>query len=99
MDNLPVHRLAKVRPWLGDKADCIQLCYLPPYAPQLNIDEWLNHDLETELRSRVVAKDMHTLTAMTLAFMHKLISVSDRVRRYFQSQSTAYTSASTLGVI
>ena len=41
VDNLPVHRSARVRAWLGDKADRIELCYLPPYAPQLNPDEWL----------------------------------------------------------
>jgi transposase len=84
--------LALMRHWLSDKAERIELHFLPPYSPEANPDELLNRDLKTELRSRPAAKDAHTLKAMALAFMHKLVSLPERVRRYFQSHSTANAS-------
>jgi transposase len=94
VDNLRVHRARRVQAWLDGKAHLIELHFLPPYSPEANPDELLNRDLKTELRSRPAAKHAHALKTMALAFMHKLISLPERVRRYFQSHSTAYASAS-----
>jgi len=45
------------------------------------------------LRSRLAAKEVQTFKVLTLAFMHKLVSLSECVKRYFQSYYTAYASA------
>ena len=95
VDNLRVHHAKRVQAWLDGKTHLIELHYLPPYSPEANPDELLNRDLKTELRSRPVAKDAQTLKAMALAFMHKLCSLPERVRRYFQSHSTAYAAVQT----
>lgn len=84
VDNLPVHRSARVRAWLGDKADRIELCYLPPYAPQLNPDEWLNRDLKTELRTRPATGERNALKGMASHFLHALAGLPQRIRAYFQ---------------
>ena len=94
VDNLRVHHAKRVQAWLDGKTHLIELHYLPPYSPEANPDELLNRDLKTELRSRPAAKDAHTLRAMALDFMHKLVSLPERVRRYFQSRCTAYAAAS-----
>ena len=93
VDNLRVHRAKRVQAWLADKTHLIELHYLPPYSPEANPDELLNRDFKTELRSRPAAKDAQTLKAMALAFMHKLVCLPERVKRYFQSRCTAYAAA------
>ena len=48
VDNLRVHRANRVREWVAENADKIELFYLPPYAPELNPDEYLNRDLRDD---------------------------------------------------
>lgn len=95
VDRLPAHRAGKVRDWLADKADRIELVYLPPYAPQLNPDEWLNRDLKTELRMRPATRDRDTLKAMASDFLHALSALPQRVMGYFSHGPVAYASAET----
>jgi hypothetical protein len=40
MDNLLVHKSLDVRAWAETNKDRIKLFYLPPYAPDLNPDEY-----------------------------------------------------------
>jgi transposase len=42
LDCLPVHRSAEVRAWLAERGTEIEVFYLPPYSPELNLDEGLN---------------------------------------------------------
>jgi transposase len=93
VDRLPAHRAAKVHDWLSDKAERIELCYLPPYAPQLNPDEWLNRDLKTELRTRPATAERDALKRMACDFMHTLASLPQRVMGYFRHEHVAYASA------
>lgn len=90
VDNLPVHRAGRVRQWLQDHHDRIELFYLPPYSPQMNPDEWLNRDLKTELRLRPATKDRDALKAMACRFMETLINTPQRIRRYFDNEHVAY---------
>ncbi len=43
---LPCIKLKEVYAWAEKNADKIVLFYLPPYAPDLNPDEYLNNDLK-----------------------------------------------------
>ena len=43
VDNLPVHRARRVTAWVQNRADQIELFYLPLYAPEHNPDEFLNN--------------------------------------------------------
>lgn len=56
LDNLNMRKAAKVRDWVGKHADAIALFYLPPYAPELNPDEYLNGDLKAQVARRVPAR-------------------------------------------
>jgi putative transposase len=40
-DNVPYHKAPKIREWLEDKEDLIELHFLPPYAPKLNAVEYI----------------------------------------------------------
>lgn len=92
VDRLPVHRAGKVRQWVQDNKDRMELFYLPPYSPQMNPDEWLNRDLKTELRTRPAATERDTLKAIAQRFMLTLASTPQRIINYFHNQHIAYAS-------
>lgn len=52
----PVHRSVKVKAWLASRASHraadIKVFYLPPYSPELNLDEGLNSDRKQTLTGR-----------------------------------------------
>ena len=52
VDGHPVHRSRAVRQWLERHADRIRLFFLPPYSPELNPDELLNHDVKANAMGR-----------------------------------------------
>lgn len=90
VDNLAVHRAGRVRQWVEDHRDRIELFYLPPYSPQMNPDEWLNRDLKTELRLRPATRDREALKAMACRFMQTLKQTPQRIKQYFDDEHLAY---------
>lgn len=90
VDNLAVHQASKVRRWVQDHRERIELFYLPPYAPQMNPDEWLNRDLKTELRLRPATQDREALKAMACRFLQTLKQTPQRIRHYFDNEHLAY---------
>jgi tRNA U34 5-methylaminomethyl-2-thiouridine-forming methyltransferase MnmC len=51
VDNLRVHHAVKVRKWVDKHHDSIELIFLPAYAPEHNPGEYLNNDLEQQLKN------------------------------------------------
>lgn len=90
VDNLAVHRAGRVRQWVQDHHERIELFYLQPYSPQLNPDEWLNRDLKTELRLRPATGDREVLKAMAWRFMQTLKQTPQRIRHCFNDENLAY---------
>lgn len=93
VDNLRVHHAKVVTAWLADKRERIELAFLPPYNPEANPDEYLNHDFKTALRLGPVSHDRASLLAKALAFMNRLTTWPDRVRAYFQHPRARYAAA------
>ena len=52
LDNLRVHKAAKVRKWIQKHSKYIKIFYLPPYSPELNPDEYLNNTVKSQLRNK-----------------------------------------------
>lgn len=90
VDNLRVHHARKVKDWLADKIDKIELVFLPPYAPESNPDEYLNRDFKTALRTGAVSHDKASLLEKATAFMKKLSALPEHVMAYFRHPSAAY---------
>lgn len=93
VDNLRVHHAKAVTEWLADKADRIELAFLPPYNPEANPDEYLNHDFKTALRLGPVSPDRDSLLEKALAFMNRLTTWPERVRAYFQHPEARYAAS------
>lgn len=60
--------------------------YLPPYSPEYNPDEYLNHDLKQSIgyREMVKDKDKEELLLRADEFMDDLASDSEHVKSYFE---------------
>lgn len=52
LDRHPVHRSAAVQRWITQHADRLRLFFLPGYSPELNPDEYLNHDVKANAVGR-----------------------------------------------
>lgn len=91
MDNLPAHKGKAIKSWLADKADKIEVFYLPPYAPDLNPDEYLNNDLKQNVhRYSGLPHSKRALKSNVLAYMRHIQKSPAKVRSYFQANETKY---------
>lgn len=92
VDNLRVHRAKRVTEWVAQNAEKIELFYLPPYAPELNPDEYLNRDLKTTIRSGPIAKTATALLEKARNCMERIAAMPDRVKSYFKHEYVRYAS-------
>ena len=52
IDRHPVHRSLKVKSWVKEHEERLRLVFLPSYSPQINPDELLNQDVESNAVGR-----------------------------------------------
>lgn len=90
LDNLNVHKAANVRAWVRAHRDEIELFYLPPYAPELNPDEYLNGDLKLGVAARVPARTKPELMKAAKSHLRMLQCRPSRVRRFFEHPRINY---------
>ncbi|MFZ0694925.1 MAG: IS630 family transposase [Alphaproteobacteria bacterium] len=91
MDNLPVHKGHDVRAWAAKNSARITLFYLPPYAPDLNPDEYLNNDLKQKVHQ--VSGLPHTKEALkstVLGYMRHIQKSPAKVKSYSAAKETKY---------
>lgn len=92
LDNLRVHRAAAVRSWAEERADRIEIFYLPSYSPDLNPDEYLNNDLKGEVNRRADSRHKGKLAKTALSAMRRIQKKPSRVRKYFDAEPIRYAS-------
>lgn len=90
LDRLNVHRAAQVRVWVRAHRGEIAVFYLPPYAPELNPDEYLNGDLKLGVASRVPARTQPELARAARSHLRTLQHRPARVRRFFEHPGVTY---------
>lgn len=90
LDNLRVHHSRLVKAWVADRADKIELFYLPAYSPELNPDERLNADLKQQLGSRIQASTKSKLKSLATWRLQQLAANPDRIKSYFQDPRCKY---------
>jgi transposase len=82
-DNLKTHHSNMIRDWIAERADRLSLYFLPPYSPEYNPDEYLNHDLKQSIGTQKQADSVEDITNNTEAFMSKLSDEPEHVAAYF----------------
>ncbi|MFC4876464.1 IS630 family transposase [Microbulbifer halophilus] len=90
LDNLRVHHARKVKEWLAEHEDEIEVFYLPAYSPELNPDEYLNCDLKAGVHSGQPARGKKELKAKAMGHLRKLQKLPGRVMKYFEAEFIRY---------
>jgi len=89
-DNLSVHHGKKVKAWVKEHSEQIELHFIPSYAPELNPDEYLNRDLKTNVHQGRSPRTFGDLKANLKSFMSMLQKTPARVMKYFNSSNLHY---------
>jgi transposase len=90
LDNLRVHHGKIVAAWLEKNKDKIEVFFLPPYAPELNPVEYLNHALKTDVHSGSHPRRKKNLIHKVQSFMRRLQHRKEKVRAFFRHRRLAF---------
>ena len=91
LDNLKVHHGKIVAEWISRHQDEIRLFFLPPYPPERNPDEYLNHGLKLSVHSGDLPVDRSDIRRKTNSFMRTLQRNTDKVAAFFRHPLLSYT--------
>lgn len=90
LDNLRVHHSRKVREWLTQHTEQIELFFLPSYSPELNPDEYLNADLKARMSAAEPVRDGAHLRRKVVSHLRSIQKQPARIRSYFKAQAIKY---------
>lgn len=90
LDNLKVHHGKKVSAWLDRHRNELELFFLPPYAPESNPDEYLNHALKLSVHSGLLPRSMDDIRHKTESFMRSLQRNKPCVSAFFRHKLISY---------
>lgn len=90
LDNLRVHHGKLVRKWLDEHNVEIEVFFLPPYAPEYNPDEYLNHTLKLDVHSNNNPRTKADITHKVQSFMRRLQHNKDKVCAFFRHPKLSY---------
>jgi len=96
VDRLRAHMTPEVAAWVTAHRDRLEVFYLPRYAPELNADEYLNHDLKGAVNAAGLPHNKGEVRSRIQEFMRKLLHLPLRVMSYFQHPSVQYAAAMNL---
>ncbi len=90
MDNLRVHHGKLVSAWLERHKSQIEVFYLPPYAPECNPDEYLNHGLKLYVHSGDLPFTAKDIIHKIRSYLRSLQCAPQRVTRFFFHPQISY---------
>lgn len=90
LDNLKVHHDKLVAAWLEKHKKSIEAFFLPPYAPEYNPDEYLNHVLKISVHSGQIPYSVEDISHKVNSFMRKLQHHPASVARFFHHPLLSY---------
>lgn len=90
LDNLRVHHGKLVSAWLEKHKEKIEVFFLPPYAPEYNPDEYLNHALKISVHSGQPPYSAEDISHKIYSFMRKLQHRSSSVSNFFLHANFSY---------
>ena len=90
LDNLKVHHGKFAAAWLEKHKDKIEVFFLPPYAPEYNPDEYLNHALKIFVHSGQLPYTVEEISLKIQSFMRKLQHQPQFVSNFFRSPMLSY---------
>jgi transposase len=89
-DGHPVHRSRKVARWVAARGGRLRLYFLPPYCPELNPAEYLNHALKETVPRVRRAQDKQELAGQVRTYLRVAQKRRRRLRRFFKAAPVRY---------
>lgn len=93
MDGHPVHKAKKVRAWIAERSDRIEVELLPGYAPDLNPDELVWHQMRHKGTSKRPLKKGESLMKRAIADLESIKRDKKLIRSLFQAPTVRYAAA------
>jgi transposase len=90
VDGHPAHKAKCVKRFVESLKGRFQLFFLPPYSPELNPDERVWNDLKNNTVGRQSISSPSQLKNAIISHLRSVQKSPDRVRSYFQSETTRY---------
>jgi len=90
LDNLKVHHGKFPAAWQEKHKEKIEVFFLPPYAPEYNPDEYLNHALKISVHSGQLPYTAEDICHKIQSFMRKLQHHPPNVSCFFRHSALSY---------
>lgn len=90
VDGHPAHKAKMVKRFAESVKDRFRLFLLPPYSPELNPDERVWNDLKSNAVGRQSITSPEQLKGTIISHLRLVQKSPDRVRSYFQNETTKY---------
>jgi transposase len=90
VDGHPSHKAAAVRRFLATVSDRLRLYFLPPYAPELNPDEYVWNDLKNNAIGRMAMTGPDQMRDAVTSHLRFLQQSPALARSFFHAPTTAY---------
>lgn len=90
VDGHPTHKSVAVRELLETLKKKVELCFLPPYSPELNPDERVWSDLKNNGVGRTVITSPEQMKRSIVSFLRFIQKTPERVMSYFTDKHVAY---------
>jgi transposase len=88
-DRHPAHTDPSVAAWVAAHPR-VELFFLPPRAPELNPDEYLNNDLKGHVHEQGLPHNTGEVRSHIQRFMRRLLNLPEIVMSYFQHPAVQY---------
>lgn len=93
LDRHPVHRSAPVQRWIAQHAAQLRLYFLPGYSPELNPDEYLNHDVKANAVGRTRPANQAQMIDLVRGYLRIKQARPVLVQSYFDHPHVRYAAA------
>ena len=90
VDNLKVHHGKNVEEWLGQHKNELELFFTSPYSPEINPDEYLNHNLKQKVHSGIIPHTKSQIQEKVETFIHGLQDDAEKVKALFNHKKLTY---------
>lgn len=89
-DGHPAHKTKKLKAWLGENEDRIEVFFIPPYSPELNAQEYLNQDVKTNVIGKKRPANKEQMRNNVESFMKKRKNNPKQVQKYYREKHVQY---------
>lgn len=89
-DGHPAHKTKKLKEWLEENRQRIEVFFIPPYSPELNAQEYLNQDVKTNIIGKKRPINKQQMRNNVESFMNSRKKDRRQVQKYFHASHVRY---------